>query len=435
MKIIKYPERHDWHEIVERPIVATEKVFSLVLPVIQEVKEQGDKALLRLTEEVDKVKLSSIEVSESEIAQSGNDVPLQLKQAIEMARRNIWKFHLAQMPNTVEVETSPEVFCTQKSIAIEKVGLYVPGGSAPSFSAVLMLAIPAQIAECKEIILCTPPDEQGKIHPAILYAAKISGVKRVFKIGGAQAIAAMAYGTESVPKVYKIFGQGNHLINAAKQLVYLQGTAIDLPSGFSGLEVLADKTAHPEFVAADLLAQCEQCADNQVILLTTDEDIITPVLEQIEMQIEKLPQKEIARKSLENSKIIVVKTIEQAVEFTNLYAPEHLIIATQYYKGVAEGIVNAGSAYLGNYSPISAGYYVSGTNHFLPADSLSKAYSGVNIDSFFRKLTFQHLTRAGLSNIANAAMLMAETEGFAARCNAVKVRIDEEIIKPEIERR
>ena len=424
MKTIKFPKRAEWGEILQRPLVDNDEIISLVAPILQQVKAEGDAAVRRFTEQFDKVKINELEVSAQEFQQAEKEVSPLLKQAIEMARRNIWKFHLAQMPETIKVETSPEVRCWQKPVAIEKVGLYIPGGTAPLFSSVLMLAVPAQIAECKEIILCTPPDKDGKINPAILYAAKISGVHSVFKIGGAQAIAAMAYGTASVPKVYKIFGPGNQFVTAAKQFVSMQGTAIDMPAGPSEVEVLADKTANAAFIAADLLSQAEHGADSQAIFVTCDEEIIAPVLEQIEIQIEKLPRKEIARKALENSKIILLNSIKEAIELTNEYAPEHLIISTQYCEEIAEMIVNAGSVFLGNYSPESAGDYASGTNHTLPTNGYAKAYSGVNLDAFFRKITFQHLTRQGLINISNAIILMAENEKLQAHSNAVKLRID-----------
>jgi histidinol dehydrogenase len=344
-----------------------------------------------------------------------------------MARRNIWKFHVEQQQELPEIQTSPGVLCWQKAVAIEKVGLYVPGGTAPLFSTVLMLGIPASIAECKEIVLCTPPNAEGKVHPAVLYAAKIAGVHRIFKIGGTQAIAAMAYGTETVPKVYKIFGPGNQYVTAAKQIVSLRDVAIDMPAGPSEVEVLADKSANPVFIAADLLSQAEHGVDSQSILVTVDEALIEPVLEQIEIQLEQLPRKELARKALENSKIILLKTLDEAVALTNEYAPEHLIISTQYYMGVAANIVNAGSVFLGNYTPESAGDYASGTNHTLPTNGYAKAYSGVNLDSFVRKVTFQQITKEGLTNLSNAIILMAENEELQAHSNAVKVRLDEEV--------
>ncbi|MEI8273596.1 MAG: histidinol dehydrogenase [Paludibacter sp.] len=426
MQLIKYPGREEWSTILKRPVFDTTTLFGTVQEILDDVRKRGDKALKEITLQFDKVKINIFEVTKEEIAEAENQISMNLKQAIEMARRNIWKFHSEQQHEMPEIQTSPGVYCWQKSVAIQKVGLYVPGGTAPLFSTVLMLAVPAQIAECKEIILCTPPNKEGKIHPAILYAAKIAGVHRIFKLGGSQAIAAMAYGTESVPKVYKIFGPGNQYVTAAKQLVSLHDVAIDMPAGPSEVEIIADETSNPVFVAADLLSQAEHGADSQTILITVSEKIIEPVMEQIELQLEKLPRKEIAKKALENSKIILLKTLEEAVEMTNDYAPEHLIISTRFYLGVAQNIVNAGSVFLGNYSPESAGDYASGTNHTLPTNGNAKAYSGVNLDSFVRKITFQQLTQEGLTNISNAIILMAENEELMAHSNAVKVRLNEE---------
>ncbi len=426
MQIIKYPEKEKWSEILARPVFDNSHLFDIVQKVLDDVRQNGDNAIRKYTEQFDKVNLDLFEVTKEEIDEAEKLVSMQLKHAIEMARRNIWKFHSAQVHELPEIQTSPGVYCWQKSVAIQKVGLYVPGGTAPLFSTVLMLGIPAQIAECKEVILCTPPNKEGKVHPAVLYAAKIAGVHRIFKIGGTQAIAAMAYGTETVPKVYKIFGPGNQYVTAAKQLVSLHDVAIDMPAGPSEVEVLADKSANPVFVAADLLSQAEHGVDSQSILVTVDESIVEPIIEQIELQLEQLPRKEFARKALENSKIIVLKTLEEAVELTNEYAPEHLIICTQFYMGVAANIVNAGSVFLGNYTPESAGDYASGTNHTLPTNGYAKAYNGVNMDSFVRKITFQQISKDGLDNLSNAIILMAENEELQAHSNAVKVRLDEE---------
>ncbi|MCE5330635.1 MAG: histidinol dehydrogenase [Bacteroidales bacterium] len=426
MQIIKYPPKENWASILARPVFDNTSLFDTVEKVLNDVRLRGDKALKEYTEKFDKVQLAAIEVTKEEIAEAEKMISIQLKQAIEMARRNIWKFHSEQQNDLPEIQTSPGVYCWQKAIAIQKIGLYVPGGTAPLFSTVLMLGIPAQIAECKEIVLCTPPNKEGKVHPAVLYAAKVAGVHRIFKIGGTQAIAAMAYGTETVPKVYKIFGPGNQYVTAAKQLVSLRDVAIDMPAGPSEVEVLADKSANPVFVAADLLSQAEHGTDSQSILVTVDEALVEPVLEQIEIQLEQLPRKDIAKKALENSKIIVLKTLEEAVELTNEYAPEHLIISTQYYMGVAANITNAGSVFLGNYTPESAGDYASGTNHTLPTNGYAKAYNGVNLDSFVRKVTFQQITKEGLTNLSNAIILMAESEELQAHSNAVKVRLDEE---------
>ena len=426
MQVIKYPSREDWASLLTRPTFDSTALFGTVQKVLDDVRKRGDKAVKEYTLQFDKVSTDIIEASKEEIAEAEKMISVNLKQAIEMARRNIWKFHSEQQQDLPEIQTSPGVYCWQKAVAIEKVGLYVPGGTAPLFSTVLMLGIPAQIAECKEVILCTPPNKEGKIHPAVLYAAKVAGVHRIFKIGGTQAIAAMAYGTETVPKVYKIFGPGNQYVTAAKQLVSLRDVAIDMPAGPSEVEVIADETANPVFVAADLLSQAEHGVDSQSILITISEKIVEPVLEQIELQLENLPRKELARKALENSKIIVLKTLEEAVEMTNEYAPEHLIISTRYFMGVAANIVNAGSVFLGNYSPESAGDYASGTNHTLPTNGYAKAYNGVNLDSFIRKITFQQITQEGLTNLSNAIILMAENEELIGHSNAVKVRLNEE---------
>jgi len=426
MQIYKYPPREQWAELLARPVFDSSELFSIVEKVLSDVQKNGDKAVRNYTAKFDKITLESFEVTSDEMVEAENLVSKQLKQAIEMARRNIWKFHVEQQQDLPEIQTSPGVLCWQKAVAIDKVGLYVPGGTAPLFSTVLMLGIPASIAECKEIVLCTPPNAEGKVHPAVLYAARIAGIHRVFKIGGIQAIAALAYGTETVPKVYKIFGPGNQYVTAAKQLVSLRDVAIDMPAGPSEVEVLADNTANPAYVAADLLSQAEHGADSQSILITVDESLVEKVLEQIELQLEQLPRKELAKKSLSNSKIIVVKTLEEAVEMTNEYAPEHLIISTHYHNGVAANITNAGSVFLGNYSPESAGDYASGTNHTLPTNGYAKAYSGVNLDSFVRKITFQQLSKEGLTNLSNAIILMAENEDLQAHSNAVKIRLDNE---------
>lgn len=426
MEVIKYPARTEWASLLTRPTFDSTSLFDTVQKILDEVRTSGDKAVMKFTKQFDKVELTHLEVTKEEMLEAELQVSSNLKQAIEMARRNIWKFHSEQQQDLPEIQTSPGVFCWQKAIAIQKVGLYVPGGTAPLFSTVLMLGIPAQIAECQEIVLCTPPNKEGKIHPAVLYAAKVAGIHRIFKVGGTQAIAAMAYGTETVPKVYKIFGPGNQYVTAAKQLVSLRDVAIDMPAGPSEVEVIADDSANPAFVAADLLSQAEHGVDSQSILITVSEKLVEQVLEQVELQVEQLPRKELARKSLKNSKIIVVKTLEEAVEMTNEYAPEHLIISTRYYMGVAANIVNAGSVFLGNYTPESAGDYASGTNHTLPTNGYAKAYSGVNLDSFIRKVTFQQITQEGLTNLSNAIILMAESEELQAHSNAVKVRLQEE---------
>jgi len=426
MQVIKFPTRDQWAKLLSRPLYDSTELFDSVQKILNEVRKHGDKALKEYTKQFDKVVLESFEVTKEEMVEAEKLVSVNLKQAIEMARRNIWKFHSEQQQELPEIQTSPGVYCWQKALAIQKVGLYVPGGTAPLFSTVLMLGIPAQIAECKEVILCTPPNKEGKIHPAVLYAAKVAGIHRIFKIGGSQAIAAMAYGTATVPKVYKIFGPGNQYVTAAKQLVSLRDVAIDMPAGPSEVEVIADETANPTFIAADLLSQAEHGVDSQVILLTVSEKIIEPVLAQLELQLSQLPRKNIAQKALENSKIILLKTLEEAVEMTNEYAPEHLIISTRFYLGVAANIINAGSVFLGNYTPESAGDYASGTNHTLPTNGYAKAYNGVNLDSFIRKVTFQQITQEGLTNLSNAIILMAESEELQAHSNAVKVRLSEE---------
>ncbi|HPS11315.1 MAG TPA: histidinol dehydrogenase [Paludibacteraceae bacterium] len=424
MEVIKFPPRDQWASIQTRPVFDYTVLFDRVQKILDDVRQHGDKALINYTKQFDNANLESLEVTKEEIAEAAPLLSVELKQAIEMSRRNIWKFHSEQQHDYDEIQTSPGVYCWQKAVPIEKVGFYIPGGSAPLFSTVLMLGIPAQIAECKEVILCTPPNAEGKIHPAILYAAKVAGIHRIFKVGGAQAIAAMAFGTETVPKVYKIFGPGNQYVTAAKQLVSLREVAIDMPAGPSEVEVIADETANPVFVAADLLSQAEHGADSQVLLVTTSEKLVEQVKDQLLIQLNKLPRKEIAEKALENSKIIVVKSLEEAIAFTNEYAPEHLIISTKSYMVVSENIVNAGSVFLGNMTPESAGDYASGTNHTLPTNGYAKAYNGVNLDSFIRKITFQQLTPEGLTNLSNAIILMAENEGLQGHANAVKLRIE-----------
>ena len=424
MEVIKFPPRDQWASIQTRPVFDYTVLFDRVQKILDDVRQNGDKALINYTKQFDNANLESLEVTKEEIAEAAPLLSVELKQAIEMSRRNIWKFHSEQQHDYDEIQTSPGVYCWQKAVPIEKVGFYIPGGSAPLFSTVLMLGIPAQIAECKEVILCTPPNAEGKVHPAILYAAKVAGIHRIFKVGGAQAIAAMAYGTETVPKVYKIFGPGNQYVTAAKQLVSLREVAIDMPAGPSEVEVIADETANPVFVAADLLSQAEHGADSQVLLVTTSEKLVEQVKDQLLIQLNKLPRKEIAEKALENSKIIIVKSLEEAIVFTNEYAPEHLIISTKSYMVVSENIVNAGSVFLGNMTPESAGDYASGTNHTLPTNGYAKAYNGVNLDSFIRKITFQQLTPEGLTNLSNAIILMAENEGLKGHANAVKLRIE-----------
>ena len=423
MILISNPDKSQWQEILKRPVMNTENLFDTVRSVIDRVKEEGDPAVLDYEEKFDKVVLASLAVSEEEQQEAENLVSEDLKAAIRLAKQNIETFHAAQRFEGKKVQTQPGVTCWQKAVAIEKVGLYIPGGTAPLFSTVLMLAVPARIAGCKEIVLCTPPGRDGKVHPAVLFAAKVAGVNRIFKAGGIQAIAAMAYGTDSVPKVYKIFGPGNQYVTAAKQLVSLRDVAIDMPAGPSEVEVLADETANPIFVAADLLSQAEHGVDSQAILITTSVELQQAVKVEVERQLALLPRKEIAEKSLANSKLIVVDSMAEAIELTNAYAPEHLIIETEDYLSVAERIVNAGSVFLGSLTPESAGDYASGTNHTLPTNGYAKAYSGVSLDSFIRKITFQEIKPEGLNIIGPAIELMAANEQLDAHKNAVSVRL------------
>ena len=423
MILISNPDTSQWQEILKRPVMNTENLFDTVRSVIDRVKEEGDRAVLDYEEKFDKVMLASLAVSEEEQQEAENLVSEDLKAAIRLAKQNIETFHAAQRFEGKKVQTQPGVTCWQKAVAIEKVGLYIPGGTAPLFSTVLMLAVPARIAGCKEIVLCTPPGRDGKVHPAVLFAAKVAGVNRIFKAGGIQAIAAMAYGTESVPKVYKIFGPGNQYVTAAKQLVSLRDVAIDMPAGPSEVEVLADETANPIFVAADLLSQAEHGVDSQAILITTSVELQQAVKVEVERQLALLPRKEIAEKSLANSKLIVVDSMAEAIELTNAYAPEHLIIETEDYLSVAERIVNAGSVFLGSLTPESAGDYASGTNHTLPTNGYAKAYSGVSLDSFIRKITFQEIKPEGLNIIGPAIELMAANEQLDAHKIAVSVRL------------
>ena len=423
MNIIKYPSRSEWKSILSRPTLNTATLRDTVLQVLSDIREKGDKAVIEYEEKFDKVKLASLEVTEEEFAEAEKATDSTLKEAIGKALENIRTFHASQKFEGQKVTTTTGVTCWQKAVAIEKVGLYIPGGTAPLFSTVLMLAAPAKIAGCKEIVLCSPPNREGKINPAILYAAKAAGVSRIFKAGGVQAIGAMAYGTESIPKVYKIFGPGNQYVMAAKQEVSLHDVAIDMPAGPSEVAVLADDTANPAYVASDLLSQAEHGVDSQSILITTSEELINAVQEEVEKQLSVLPRKEITEKSLSHSKLILVSSIDEAIEMSNEYAPEHLIIETKDYMHVAERIVNAGSVFLGPYTPESAGDYASGTNHTLPTNGYAKAYSGVNLDSFTRKITFQEITREGIMNIGPTIETMAANEFLDAHKNAVTIRL------------
>ncbi len=423
MNIIRYPEKANWNKLLARPVLNTETLNDTVCEILSHIRKEGDKAVLEYEEKFDKVRLSSLCVTEEEFAKAEKEVSIELKAAIMLAWNNIRTFHESQRFIGKKVETLPGVTCWQKAVAIEKVGLYIPGGTAPLFSTVLMLATPAQIAGCKEIILCTPLDKNGNVPAAILYAARTAGVSKVFKTGGVQAIGAMAYGTESIPKVYKIFGPGNQYVTAAKQMVSLHDVAIDMPAGPSEVEVLADETANPIFVAADLLSQAEHGVDSQTMLITTSEELLKEVEFEVNRQLSLLPRWEIAQKALEHSKLILVKDMEEAVELTNLYAPEHLIIETKDYAEIAEKITNAGSVFLGNFSPESAGDYASGTNHTLPTNGYAKAYSGVSLDSFIRKITFQEITSEGMKTIGPAIEVMAANESLNAHKNAVTVRL------------
>lgn len=424
MKVIKYPAKEEWSEIVKRPHLDVSQLNATVQGVLDDVKNHGDEAVKRYEEKFDHAHLDSLAVTEAEIEEAEKTVSQKLKDALHLAHHNIAEFHHSQKFDGVKVETCPGVTCWQKSVAIEKVGLYIPGGTAPLFSTVLMLATPAKIAGCKEIVLCTPPNKEGKVNPAILMAAKIAGVSKIFKAGGVQAIGAMAYGTESVPKVYKIFGPGNQFVMAAKQQVSLHDVAIDMPAGPSEVCLIADETANPVFAAADLLSQAEHGFDSQVFFITTSEKVLDDVKNEIEVQLERLPRKEMAQTSLDNSKFILVKTEEEAIDLCNTYAPEHLIIATADYEQLAEKVVNAGSVFLGNYACESAGDYASGTNHTLPTHGYALAYNGVNLDSYNRKITFQHLTEEGIRNIGNAVVTMAENEQLEAHANAMRLRVN-----------
>ena len=423
MKKILYPNQADWADILKRPVLSMETLRGTVCEVLDKIKAEGDKAVIEYEERFDKVKLESLAVTDAEMKEAETLVPIELKVAILLAQRNIYTFHKKQKFESKKVETMEGVTCWQKAVGIEKVGLYIPGGTAPLFSTVLMLAVPARVAGCKEIVLCTPPNKEGKIHPAILYAAQVSGVSKIFKAGGVQAIGAMAYGTESVPKVYKIFGPGNQYVMAAKQQVSLHDVAIDMPAGPSEVEVIADETANPAFVAADLLSQAEHGVDSQVVLITTSEKLLNEVEYEVQHQLARLPRWQMAEKSLANSKLVLVKDMEEAIAMTNEYAPEHLIIETKDYMELAEKVVNAGSVFLGSYTPESAGDYASGTNHTLPTNGYAKAYSGVSLDSFIRKITFQEINREGIQNIGPAIEVMAANEQLDAHKNAVSVRL------------
>jgi histidinol dehydrogenase len=423
MNIIKYPNRTDLEKIIQRPHLDISQLTATVTNVLNDIKSRGDEAVKEYESKFDHVELSSLAVTEQEIEEATQLISIELEESIRLAHYNIHKFHASQRFEGKKIETGPGVTCWQKSIPIERVGLYIPGGTAPLFSTVLMLATPAKIAGCKEIVLCTPPNREGKVNPAILVAAKIAGVNRIFKAGGVQAIGAMAYGTESVPKVFKIFGPGNQYVMAAKQQVSLHDVAIDMPAGPSEVCVIADETANAEFVAADLLSQAEHGIDSQVLLITTSEALLDSVISEIERQLESLPRKEIAAKTLENSQFVLVHDTQEAMAISNAYAPEHLIIQTKNYQEMSDRVINAGSVFLGIYACESAGDYASGTNHTLPTHGYATAYSGVNLDSFCRKVTFQHLTEDGVRYIGHAVELMASAEQLDAHKNAMTVRL------------
>ena len=424
MKIIKFPSKSEWPEIVKRPHLALSELNATVKRVLDDVKAHGDAAVKRYEHQFDHVELDGLAVSEAEIDEAMQLISPELKASLELAHHNISVFHEAQRFEGQKIETAPGVVCWQKSVPIEKVGLYIPGGTAPLFSTVLMLATPAKIAGCREIVLCTPPNREGKVNPAILAAARIAGVSKIFKAGGVQAIGAMAYGTESVPKVYKIFGPGNQFVMTAKQQVSLHDVAIDMPAGPSEVCVIADAKSNPVFVAADLLSQAEHGTDSQVMLITTSEDMLNRVKDETERQLERLPRKEIAAKTLENSQLVLVHDTDEAMALSNCYAPEHLIIATEDYEQLAQKVVNAGSVFLGPWACESAGDYASGTNHTLPTHQYALAYNGVNLDSYNRKVTFQHLSKEGIKSIGKAVVCMAENEQLEAHAEAMRVRLE-----------
>ncbi|MDR1500512.1 MAG: histidinol dehydrogenase [Tannerellaceae bacterium] len=424
MDVITYPKRSAWKGLTARPAIDAKTLYESVRPIVDDVRREGDSAVLRYGEVFDHVRPSSLITTPDEITMSASLVAPGLRLAIGKAALNIEAFHSAQRFGGIEVETVRGVVCRQKAVAIEKVGLYVPGGTAPLFSTVLMLGIPARIAGCKDITLCTPPREDGSIHPAILFAASVAGVTRVVKAGGAQAVAAMAFGTASIPGSYKIFGPGNQYVTAAKQIVSLEGVAIDMPAGPSEVEVIADGNANPSFIASDILSQAEHGADSQAILVTASPAIVPKVIAALSKQIAALPRKETALKALANSRIIVLRDSSELIDFTNLYAPEHLIIQTDDYQAVAERVTNAGSVFMGAYTPESAGDYASGTNHTLPTGANARAFSGVNLDSFIRKITYQEITPSGLLALGDTIRSMAGGELLEAHRNAVTIRLN-----------
>ena len=423
MQLVEFPKREEWGELLQRPAMEQLSLEKKVTKLLLKVKEGGDKAVKKMTKEFDGVKVKNLLVNEKEIQEAIAIVSDELKAAITIAKNNITAFHALQLGQEESIETMPGVKCWRRSVGIEKVGLYIPGGTAPLFSTVLMLGIPAKLAGCKEIVLCTPPQKDGTINPVVLYTAQLTGITKIVKAGGAQAIAAMAYGTETIPKVYKIFGPGNQYVTCAKQLIQADNIAIDMPAGPSEVCVLTDDTGDASFIAADLLSQAEHGADSQVLLVTTSKLLVDKVIGEIDKQAQQLPRKKFALQSLENSKAIVVNNMSEAIELVNEYAAEHLIISCKDDEAIAEKITNAGSVFLGNYSPESAGDYASGTHHTLPTNGFAKAYSGVSIDSFVKKITYQKLTEEGLKNIGKTVEIMAKAEGLDAHANAVSVRL------------
>lgn len=423
MKIYNEPTSNNWPEIIQRPVMDLTTIFDKVRPVLADVKARGDEALRHYAQLFEGVTINELNVSEAEWNEAESLLDAELKQAIRTAAANIKAFHSKQLSAVEKIETMPGVQCWRKSVGIEKVGIYIPGGTAPLFSTVLMLAIPAALAGCKQIVLCTPVQKNGKVHPAVLYAASVTGITQVVKAGGAQAIAAMAYGTETVPKVFKIFGPGNQYVTAAKQLVQLDGLSIDMPAGPSEVCVMADETANPAFVAADLLSQAEHGPDSQVLLVCSNQDIAAQVQQELEKQLAVLPRAAFAAEALKNSRAVVLNKVEDALQLVNEYAAEHLIISMQDAEGLAEKIVNAGSIFIGNYSPESVGDYASGTNHTLPTNGYAAMFSGVSVDSYVKKITMQQLNEKGLKNIAATVVAMAEAEGLKAHADAVRVRM------------
>ena len=424
MQVFQVPPKHMWPSLLQRPSLDAASLEKTTRKILAKVQQGGDRAVRRFTKQFDGIALRTLRASEKEIAAAAKHIDPNLRAAIDVAMENIRCFHAAQLRNEEVISTMPGIQCWRKMVPIEKVGLYIPGGTAPLFSTLLMLGIPATLAGCKEIVVCSPPDKDGKLHPAILYAANQLGITKIFKIGGIQAIAAMAYGTETVPQVYKIFGPGNQYVTAAKQLVQQEGVAIDMPAGPSEVCVLADETAVPAFVAADLLSQAEHGADSQVLLVSTSATLIAEINKCIEKQLQQLPRADIARLALTNSKAIVLENMQDAIDLVNAYAAEHLILASDDAATLAPQIVNAGSVFVGNYAPESVGDYASGTNHTLPTNGYARAYSGVSVDSFVKKITFQALSQDGLKAIGNAVITLAEAEGLTAHAEAVRIRLE-----------